>query len=219
MPNNYLLTVSDNLRNRSVIIQLFFILCAVLLLFKAMQIQLLDTSYEERALATAMDKNVLYPSRGLIYDRNMNLLVNNNAMYDLRVTQRQINPDMDTLKFCDLLDIDIETFKKTLDKDWRNDRRYSRSVPFVFMSKISAKTCARFLEHLHEFPGFSIQLRNVRGYPNQNAAHVLGYLNEVNKNQIEAFGGKKYAKGDYIGATGLEASYEDALRGKKGTKL
>ncbi len=208
--------MSDNYRDRSSVITLFFFIAAGILLLKALQIQLIDTSYQARASATAIDKYVLYPSRGLIYDRNGKLLVNNNAMYDLKATYKQIRPEMDTVKFCQLLDIDIKKFKNNLDKDFRS-HRFSKSVPFVFMSKISAETCARFMEHLHEFPGFSMQLRNVRGYPHKNAAHVLGYLNEVNQKDLEKEPGK-YAKGDYIGARGLEAAYEDELKGRKGAK-
>lgn len=209
--------MSDIYKQRSFVIQLFFLAFGSLLLFKAMHIQLIDTSYRDRAQATAIDKNIIYPARGLIYDTNDRLLIKNNAMYDLKVTHNQIDPGMDTLKLCRLLGIDKKTFIKNIDKNWRS-RRYSRSVPFVFLSKISAETCARFREHNHDFPGFAIQLRNVRGYPHQNAAHVLGYLNEVNQKQIDAYEGK-YQKGDYIGATGLEAYYEDILKGKKGLNL
>ncbi len=197
-------------------IQVFFIFAIAILLFKALEIQLIDTSYQDRARATAIDKEILYPSRGLILDRNRKLLVNNNAMYDLKCTYKQIDPNMDTTLFCKLLDIDVEAFKEKLNKNWRS-ARYSKSVPFVFMSKISSETYARLQESLYEFPGFSIQLRNVRGYPYPNAAHVLGYLSEVNQAQIEASKGK-YSRGDYIGATGLEQAYEQELRGKKGVR-
>ena len=176
--------MKDNHRSRQKVIQIFFFLATGLLLAKALQIQVLDTSYQEKAQATAIDKYILYPSRGLIYDRNGKLLVNNNAMYDLKATYKLVDPNMDTLKFCKLLDIDRETFEKNLNKDWRSVR-YSQSVPFVFMSKISSETCARLQENLYQFPGFSLQLRNVRAYPHRNAAHVLGYLSEVSQSQIE----------------------------------
>ncbi|MEL6635283.1 MAG: penicillin-binding protein 2 [Bacteroidota bacterium] len=208
--------MADFYRGRQRGIQVFFLLAIAILLFKALEIQLIDTSYQDRARATAIDKEILYPSRGLILDRNRQLLVNNNAMYDLKCTYKQIDPEMDTTLFCELLDIDVSTFEKKLDKDWRS-ARYSKSVPFVFMSKISSETYARLQESLYEFPGFSIQLRNVRGYPYPHAAHVLGYLSEVNQDQIEASRGK-YARGDYIGATGLEQAYEEELRGKKGVR-
>lgn len=206
--------MADTYKRRQTSIQLFFAIAIAILLLKAMEIQLIDTSYQDRARTTAIDKEILYPSRGLVLDRNGKLLVNNNAMYDLKCTYKQIDPQMDTTRFCELLGIDKATFEKNLDKNWRS-ARYSKSVPFVFMSKISSETYARFQESMYEFPGFSIQLRNVRGYPYPHAAHVLGYLSEVNQAQIEASSGK-YSRGDYIGATGIELAYEEELRGKKG---
>lgn len=208
--------MKDIHRDRQFYIKLLFMIAAGLLVFKAMQIQILDTSYQERAQATAVDKYILYPSRGLLLDRNNKLLINNNAMYDLKVTYKQLNPKMDTIKLCKLLDIPRDEFNERLNKDWR-DRRYSKRIPFTFLSKISADTYAKLQEHLHEFPGFSTQLRNVRGYPYKNAPHVLGYLSEVSQHQLERAKGQ-YIKGDYIGVSGLELAYEDQLRGKKGVR-
>ncbi len=208
--------MKDIYQGRSFYIRLLFLLSAGLLLFKIAQIQLFDTSYEKRAKATAVDNYTLYPSRGLLYDRNGKLLINNNPMYDLRVTYNQLDPNMDTLKLCQLLGIDRKEFKERINKDFR-DIRYSKKIPFNFISKISSQTYARLQEHLHEFPGFSVQLRNVRSYPHQSAPHVLGYLIEVSQKQIDESKGV-YKRFDYIGASGLELSYEDALRGEKGVK-
>ncbi|MDX1666913.1 MAG: penicillin-binding transpeptidase domain-containing protein, partial [Saprospiraceae bacterium] len=144
------------------------------------------------------------------------LLVYNDPLYDLMVTYNQLDPDMDTLKFCNLLGISREYFENALDKNWRSGR-YSKSVPFVFYSKIPAETFAYVQESLYDFPGFYPQLRNVRGYPHHNAAHVLGYIREVNASELEEQG-DFYSSGDYIGATGLEKTYEQALRGKKGVR-
>ena len=206
--------MKDNYQERSTYIKLLFLVAALLLLFKIAQIQIFDASYEKRAKATAVDNYTLYPSRGLIYDRNGKLLINNNPMYDLRVTFNQLDPNMDTLKFCKLLGIDVEEFKSRINKNF-SDVRYSKRVPFTFISKISSKTYARLQEHLHEFRGFSTQLRNVRSYPHQSAPHVLGYLNEVNQKQIDESEGE-YQKFDYTGASGLELTYEKELRGEKG---
>lgn len=208
--------MKDLHRDRSFFIKLLFLVAAGLLLFKVAQIQILDTSYEERATATAVDNYTLYPSRGLLIDRNGKLLINNNPMYDLRVTYNQLDPKMDTMKMCKLLGINKESFKKRINKNF-GDVRYSRRIPFTFESKISSKTYAKLQEHLHEYPGFSIQLRNVRSYPHQNAPHVLGYLSEVNKKQIEESDGA-YQTFDYIGTSGLELKYEKELRGQKGIK-
>lgn len=113
--------------SRILTIQLIFALSAFVLLLKAAQIQLFDPSFRIRADATAIEKHVVYPARGLIYDRNGKLLVNNDPMYDLMVTYNSIDPKMDTAKFCNILGIDTSTFIANLKKDWAS-KRFSRSV-------------------------------------------------------------------------------------------
>lgn len=196
------------------IIQSVILLAAVVLVVRLFYLQILDTSYSDRARTTAVHKYIKYPSRGLIYDRYDNLLVNNEPVYDLMVTYKQVSPNMDTAYFCSLLGIDKEDFRRRLTKDWRN-RQYSQSVPFVFMSKLPSPVFARFQESLYEFPGFFVQGRNIRTYPHTSAGHALGYISETTQSQIDAFPGV-YSLGDYIGASGLEYAYEELLRGKKG---
>lgn len=195
-------------------IQMVILLAALVLILRLFYLQVLDTTYSDRARTTAVHKYIKYPSRGLIYDRNANLLVNNEPVYDLMVTYKQVSPEMDTSFFCTLLEIDKAEFLRRMEKDW-SSRQYSKSVPFVFMSKLPPTIFARFQESLYEFPGFYVQGRNIRTYPHSSAAHTLGYISEVTQNQIDAFPGI-YSLGDYIGANGLEYAYEEVLRGKKG---
>lgn len=197
-------------------LQFIFVLCTFGLLLKAAQIQLFDRSYLLRADATAIEKHIIYPARGLIYDRNGKLLVINEPMYDLMVTYNSINTEMDTARFCQLLNIDKKTFVENLEKDWSNNR-YSKSIPYVFLKNVSPKIYAKLQESMWEFPGFFAQLRITRGYRTHNAANILGYITEVNKKQIENSHGL-YKLGDYIGITGLEGVYEKALMGKKGVQ-
>lgn len=206
--------MADLYRERQRTIQLVILGCALALVLKAAQLQLFDDSFRRRADATTIEKMTAYPPRGLVFDRNNQLIINNNAMYDLMVTYNQIDPAMDTTKFCQLLGITKDQFKQALTKDWRSGK-FSRSVPFVFMKKLSTETYARLQECLYQFPGFFVQVRNIRGYPYNAGAHVLGYINEVDPRDIEKSNGV-YVSGDYIGAGGLEAKYEDRLRGKKG---
>jgi penicillin-binding protein 2 len=161
-----------------------------------------------------VERYTQYPSRGLIYDRNKNLLVFNNPMYDLSVTVKLMDPKMDTLRFCRLLKISKETFIKNLDKDWKSGQ-FSKNVPFLFLSKIPANIYAAFQENLHLFPGFDINIRNVREYPSHSAGHFLGFIREVNENEVNTLA-DDYVPGDYIGASGLEKTYERELRGSKG---
>jgi penicillin-binding protein 2 len=206
----------DHYKNRQYIIQGFFMLIAFMLAIKCLQLQVLDVSYRELAHATAVEKIPIYPSRGLIYDRNKKLLVNNKAVYDLMVTYNQVK-DIDTLKFCSALGISREEFEQNLNKDFEHDIRFNRRKPFVFLKKIPAEIYARFQENMYEFPGFFVQLRNTRSYPYRVGAHVLGYMREVNKQEIEDNKGV-YDRGDYIGVQGLEFAYEDKLRGVKGVQ-
>ncbi|MGB4959504.1 MAG: penicillin-binding transpeptidase domain-containing protein, partial [Saprospiraceae bacterium] len=134
--------------------------------------------------------------------------------YVVYAVYRKIDPKMDTTFFCSLLGIDKETFTKNLNKDWSNSQ-FHKSVPFVFLSKVSPEQYAIFQEHMYKFPGFSVEERSIRGYPHTNASHVLGYLGEVDRKIIENSNGA-YAMGDYIGMTGLEVAYEAQLTGGKG---
>jgi penicillin-binding protein 2 len=202
---------TDRQRN----IQLVILFSALALILQAARLQIFDSSFRKRADATTIDKMTAYPSRGLVFDRKGKLIVNNNAMYDLMVTYNQIDPKMDTAKFCKLLDIKQSEFTENLKKDFRSGK-FSRSVPFVFLKKIPVKTYARLQESLYEFPGFFVQVRNIRGYPYNCGAHLLGYINEVDQRDIDR---EKniYVPGDYIGDGGIEKKYERFLRGKKGS--
>ncbi|MEZ4965101.1 MAG: penicillin-binding transpeptidase domain-containing protein [Saprospiraceae bacterium] len=196
-------------------IQLVFLLSAAALIAKVAHLQLFDDSFRKRADATTIDKLTVYPPRGLVYDRHDRLIINNEAMYDLMVTYNQVDlKSMNILKFCRLLGITEEEFYLRLKKDWRSGK-YSRSVPFVFDKKLSIEKYALLQESLYEFPGFFVQVRNIRGYPYHAGAHVLGYINEVDPRDIERSNGE-YESGDYIGAAGLESEYEAYLRGVKG---
>jgi penicillin-binding protein 2 len=206
--------MQDQFQGRKYIIQGLFIISTVILLLKAVQLQLIDTSLREQASANVIQKINKYPSRGLVYDRNEKLMVNNKAIYDLMVTYDQVK-DIDTVKFCGLLGITRENFIKNLNPDFAS-RRFSKSKPFVFLKKISSETYARFQESLYEFPGFYVELRNVRGYAFNAGAHVLGYIGEVNKKHLKK--DPYYQSGDYIGISGVELAYEEYLRGVRGVE-
>lgn len=200
--------------SKASVITALFVLVGIILLAKMAQLQLFSTKYRDQAQRTALSKKKIYPARGLIYDRNGNLLVVNNTIYDLEVIYNNLDPDMDTALFCDLLDIDVLDFEARVAKDWRSPR-YSKSVAFTFMSRIKPDIYSQLQEHLFRFPGFYTVTRNIRGYPHQSAAHVLGYLGEVDQEVIDESGGV-YKPGDYIGVSGLERTYEAMLRGSPG---
>jgi len=191
-------------------------LAGLLLLIKSLQLQVLNAAAATKGNITGVQVMTMYPSRGLIFDRDTTLLVNNKAMYDLKVTYNQVK-NIDTSKFCKLLEIDKATFEKNLNKNFRSIR-YAKHIPFNFISKVSARQFATFQESMYEFPGFFEELRNVRDYNYPVGGHVLGYISEASPLKIKESEGY-YEEGDYIGVIGLESKYEELLRGKKGEKL
>jgi len=198
--------------DRKHVIFAIFLTIGMIFLFRLFYIQIIDDSYKLSA-----DNNVLryitqYPARGLIYDRNGELLVQNQPAYDLMVIPKQVK-EIDTADFCHLIKITKEQFINKLHKA----RKYSFYKPSVFQKQLSIETYATFQEMLYKFPGFFVQLRTLRKYPQNIAAHVLGYVSEVNNKIIDK--DNYYKAGDYIGYSGIEQSYEKMLRGKKGIKV
>ena len=208
--------MKDHYQNRKFIIQGLFIGGAILLLLRCAQLQLFQTSLGDLDNVTGVQELTIHPARGLIYDRNGKLLVYNDALYDLKVTYNQVK-EIDTAKLCSMLEITEDEFNEKLHKDFRKDPRFSEWIPYVFLRKISSESYAGIQEALYQFPGFFAELRNVRGYSHPAGAHVLGYISEVNEDQIKA-SNNYYRGGDYIGTTGLERQYEEQLRGKRGKK-
>jgi penicillin-binding protein 2 len=163
------------------------------------------------------DNNVLryvtqYPARGLIYDRNRELMVTNQAAYDLMVVPAQV-ADIDTAEFCNLLEISVSSFRDRMDAAIN----YSRRAPSVFLKQISAESYARFQEKLFSYPGFYVQPRTLRKYTKPIAGHILGYVSEVDESVVRK--NPYYKAGDYIGKLGIEEAYEKYLRGRRGVTI
>jgi len=201
----------DLYKNRRLIIQIIMAVVLVLFLTRLFYLQIIDDTYSELASKNAIRRVANYPNRGLILDRNDELVVFNDAVYDLYVVPAQVK-EMDTLKFCELLKIDISFFREQLLKA----RKHSRYRPSAFVKQISAKDFALFQEYLFQFPGFYEELRTLRRYPFRSAAHTLGYIGEVNQFEIEK--NAYYQPGDNIGISGIEYTYEIFLRGRRGVR-
>lgn len=196
---------------------LFFCIAAFALVLKASQLQLFSDRYKEQARNTTLNKTTIYPARGLVYDRNGTLLVGNTSIYDIDVIYNNVPKDLDTTELCKLLDIDKATFLKNINKDWSNIQ-YHKAIPFTFLGKVKPETFSVFQEHLYKYPGFYPIERSIRDYSHKNASHVLGFMGEVSRRDLERDEDEVYANGDYIGRSGIEYTYESQLRGAKGIK-
>ena len=189
------------------------VLASLMLIIRLFVIQVVKDTYRLSA-----DNNVLryvtqYPARGLIYDRKGKLIVSNQAAYDIMVIPSQVGKTIDTTEFCSLLDISNDVYRRQM----RAAINYSRRAPSVFLKQVSDETYARFQEKMFLYPGFYVQPRTLRKYTRPVAAHILGYVSEVDENLIRK--NPYYKPGDYIGKSGIEEAYESELRGQKGVKI
>jgi len=155
---------------------------------------------------------VLFPSRGMIFDRNGKLLVSNEIAYDVMVIPRMVKP-MDTVLLCQVLGMDIADFRRKLTEA----RQYSRYKASIIASQFSKEKAGIFQERMYQFPGFFLEPRMTRLYDEKIAAHAIGYIGEVDNQDIEK--DDYYRSGDFIGKSGVEAYYEKVLRGVKGKSI
>ncbi len=207
-----------NLEKRKYVIGGFIVLIALIYLVRLFDLQINDEKYKRSADSNAFLKKTVYPSRGLIYDRNGELVVFNQPAYDVMLIPRDVQP-FDTLDFCSTLNITKEQFDKRLAdmKDKRLNPGYSSYTPQRLLTQLSAQDYGRLQEKLYRFPGFFIQKRILRQYNHPTAANVLGNIREVSPKDIE--NDDYYAPGDYTGDLGIEKSYERYLRGVKGVEI
>lgn len=202
----------DNFSKRKYLIGAIFVLVALMFSIRLFRLQVMDNEYKLDATKNVLRRVITYPARGLIYDRNGQLLVYNKAAYDLLVTPRELSA-FDTTDLCNILNIE----KPELIEGLRKAKKYSYYKPSVVIKQLSPENYAVLQEQLYKFPGFFVQTRTLREYPQETAAHVLGYVGEVDRSTINE--DHYYSQGDYIGIIGLEKSYEKELRGRKGTSF
>jgi len=197
---------------RKYVIGGLLILGALICIIRLFSIQVVDKTYRLSASNNVLRYVTQYPARGLIYDRNHQLIVSNEATYDLMIIPSQV-PAFDTSEFCNILNIP----KDKLRKEIRKASDYSMLKASILLKQLSAKTYALLSEKLYKFSGFYVQPRTIRHYTCPIAAHMLGYVGEATENIIKS--DSYYKLGDYIGISGIEKSYEKELRGKKGVNI
>ncbi len=200
-------------QSRSNIIRLIFFGIFLIMIIQLFNLQVLSDSYRQQAMNNAVFKKVVYPNRGIIYDRKGKAILNNTIMYDLVVTPVEVK-NIDTASLCHLLEIEPDEFVKRLNDARIRNGRYR---PSIYKDLLPPDIYARLDENIWKFPGFALVERPVRVYPFDAAAHIMGYVGEADSNIIKRSKGF-YLMGDYVGRSGLEAYYESVLMGQRGIK-
>ena len=185
---------------------------SVIFIFQLMILQLFKSEYSERSLSNATLERTVYPPRGLIYDRNGKLWVSNKPVYDLMVVPENLR-QFDTLELTQNLKIS----KNELIEKIGNANKFSKKLPSIIERQLSLSEISIFQEKMWKFPGFYFQKKTTRDYILPIGGNILGYISEINKRELKMK--TDYALGEMIGRQGIEKTYENILKGKKGVKI
>ena len=201
-------------QSRQTVIRLIVSSVFLILILRLFILQVLSPQYKLQAMDNAVDRKIIYPDRGLIFDRKNRPILENTVTHDLMFVPTQLK-GIDTIGLCTILSIDTADFKKRVVTAIIKNGRYR---PSVFESALSIEKFVKLQENIYRFePGFYLQDRPIRSYPYKAAEHILGYIGEVDSNILKRTN-YFYQLGDYMGLTGIERYYENILMGQRGVQ-
>lgn len=216
-----------NLDTRKYVIIAFFLIVGVIYATRLFYMQVIDDSWTLRAQQIAEKRREITPPRGVVFDRDGRKIVSNSTYYNLMMIEKNIK-NFDTVKFAKLIgwtpEMVRERFKEIVEGEGmyynrhtgKKQSNYQKIRPYPFLKELTLDEIANIAAHIKNFPGFYEEVTSMRRYPYANGANILGYLSEVNREEVDkdAF----YSPGNNIGRAGIERFYEEQLRGQKGIK-
>ncbi|MAL99864.1 MAG: penicillin-binding protein 2 [Alteromonadaceae bacterium] len=175
---------------------------------------------QHQTYTTLSDKNRVQvqsipPTRGLIYDRNGELLAQNRPVFSVTIVPERVESIDGVLGRLDQLigipESDAERFRKRV----KEYRRPFEPIPLRY--NLTEDEIARLAVHRHTLPGVEVDAELVRYYPHAElTAHALGYVGRINEQELRNVDPVDYAGTNYIGKLGVEDVYEDILHGTVG---
>jgi penicillin-binding protein 2 len=203
-------------QSRKNVIMLVFVGVLAIIILQLMNLQLFSSKYKLAADDQGIFRKVIYPDRGIVYDRKGRSILQNTTIYDLMVTPNKIK-GTDTATLCKILNIDTTEFRERIKNIVF---KYKSQRPSIFEALLSNEKMAKLTENLYKLsPGYYLQERSVRDYPYDAAGNILGYLSEVDSSILRNPKYTGYVMGDYIGKTGLEKTYENVMLGQRGIEF
>ena len=204
-----------DIQNRLIFVKIGFLMLLVLLGLRLWQLQVRDgLHYQELARDNRTRTIVLEPARGLLYDRNGELLANNIPSFQLYLSLEDIQ-DREALlaQLPQFVDIDQQEISNKLALKSRRGR-------VKIKADITLKEAALIESHRLELPGVVIQPEYQRHYPLENyASHVLGYVGEISESQLKDPGFSDLQGGRIIGQNGVERTFDEYLLGETGEEV
>ena len=195
---------------------LVFIGMFVIIFLQLINLQMFSSKYKIQADDQGTFRKVIYPDRGIVFDRKGRSILQNTLIYDLMVIPGKI-AGTDTAILCNILNIDSTEFHKRIIAAIIKNKSYRASV---FEPLLSNEKMAKLNENLYKLaPGYFMQERSVRDYPYEAGGNIFGYLGEVDSNILKSPKYHGYVMGDYIGRAGMEKTYEKVLMGQRGIEF
>jgi penicillin-binding protein 2 len=216
-----------NFNSRKIVITIFIIAISVIYSFRLFYMQVIDDTWKLRAQEISEKRKEITPPRAVIYDRNGKKIVANRTYYNLMMREADIE-NLDTMAFAKLIGWELDKVRKRFVEirvgegtyynrnTGKRTSNYQKIRSYPFLKELTLEEIAAIAPHLDRYPGFYEEVTSMRRYPYANAANILGYLAEVNREDINR--DSYYRPADNMGRAGLERFYEKELRGQKGIK-
>lgn len=215
--------------NRLLVVYIFFGIAFSFFLYQTYSLQISEyTNYESASIKNKTKEVLVQPVRGIIYDRNGNIIVKNVPTYDLILKPSQVISIENFLNsISEIIDFNESEFDY-IKENFAAKASLNREL--VIKKDLSMEEIAKFEVRSYRFPYAFIDVRysRISNYPHL-FSHAVGYVGGANNEEIENILRNqdlaqietifKYSNGFQIGKTGLENTYDDSLRGKFGKKV
>jgi penicillin-binding protein 2 len=190
----------------------------VLLALQLFNLQVLDERYHAAAEENVVKQRRTEPVRGEIYDRHGEKIAYNIVVYDLEALYVAMEENLDTEALAEVLGMPLSEVQERYDVylEGINSGTIPKVRKYPIIRALDTTTSMRMREQLLDFPGLSLSPSSRREYVQYAPAHLLGYMGEINRNELKEYTTKGYRMGDYIGRGGIESEFEYALRGTNG---
>ncbi len=205
-------------RRRIILAMTFVLILASIIVYRYYDLQVVQHgTYATQSDANRIKTQPLPPRRGLIYDRNGQLIADNQPVYNLTIVPELID-DFDKLvgelrQYVEITDDDVNEYKKRL-------RRHRRPYePVVISHKLNSIERSKLAVNEYLWSGVEVRAELVRHYPFKGLfAHSVGYVGRINERELRQIDPEIYASLHTIGKTGVEKIYEEQLVGQQGSQ-
>ena len=204
----------ENLQRRLAILGILIIAAFIVLFTRLWFMQIVaGDEYRKKAEGNRIREISLEAPRGRLMDRNGTVLVRNRNALTISVVPAELGNDEKVIeRLSKLLGMGEKEITYKIEKSQAPNRR-----AVLIKSDVGEEVVTYVREHQREFPGVIAGTRPIREYPFEElGAHVLGYLGEISPETLQEKKDKGYLAGDEIGLSGLESTYDEALRGEVG---